>query len=116
MILTKDRHLYSSLVRPKKDLQEQLPHLELQNFPTKQLYQGLSEQQSSWVATIFGDARLARTRGYEGHCPIEIDINTKIVAPFQRFVSEGGVILTLGEARTKRIHKVAPPRSYGWII
>ena len=66
-------------------------------------------------ATIFGDARLTRTRGYEGHCPIEIDINTKIVAPFQRFVSEGGVILTLGEARTKRI-QVAPPRSYGWII
>lgn len=66
-------------------------------------------------ATIFGDARLARTRGYEGYCPIQIDITTTVIAPYQRFVSEGGVILAIGDARTKRI-QVAAPRSYGWII
>jgi len=60
-------------------------------------------------------AEVLRTFSYDGHCPIEIDITTKVIAPYQRFVSEGGVILHVGDAETRRI-QVAPPRSYGWII
>jgi len=61
------------------------------------------------------NAGVLRTFSYDGHCPIEIDITTKVIAPYQRFVSEGGVILHVGEGTTRRI-QVAPPRSYGWII
>ena len=60
-------------------------------------------------------AEVLRVFSYDGHCPIEIDITTKVIAPYQRFVSEGGVILHVGEGTTRRI-QVAPPRSYGWII
>ena len=60
-------------------------------------------------------AEVLRVFSYDGHCPIEIDISTTVIAPYQRFVSEGGVILHVGEGTTRRI-QVAPPRSYGWII
>ena len=60
-------------------------------------------------------AEVLRVFSYDGHCPIEIDITTTVIAPYQRFVSEGGVILHVGDAETRRI-QVAPPRSYGWII
>lgn len=60
-------------------------------------------------------AEVLRVFSYDGHCPIEIDITTAVIAPYQRFVSEGGIILHVGDADTRRI-QVAPPRSYGWII
>lgn len=64
---------------------------------------------------LFGDVEIVRGFVYDGYVPIEIHINTKIIAPYQAFRSEGGVITTIGIARTKRV-QVSPSRSYGWII